>query len=385
MLLMKKNVVIVSNTTWSIFNFRRGLIQKLIYQGHQVTAIAPPDQYVDRVKSLGCNYIPLITLHQISKNPIRDLFLYRELKQIFRLINPDLIFLFTPKANIYGGMAAGKLNIDFISTINGLGYTFQTNSILSFLVKRLYKVGLKKSIKVFFQNKDDKAFFISEKIIKENKTELVAGSGVNISEFLPTENKEKNFTFLLCARLLLEKGVVEYLNAAKILRKQYPNVVFKIIGKKVKHPSAVDETVINQYHAEGIIQYIGETDEINNELSKVHVLVNPSSYLEGVPKISLEALSKGLPIITTNSVGCKETVNHLENGLIIPAKNSKALEEAMEFMINCSKEKLLEMGKKSRLKALNQFDERLVINHYLAYLHLPLYIANEKTDIAAVS
>lgn len=381
---MKKNIVIVSNTTWSIFNFRRGLIQKLINQGHQVTAIAPPDQYVDRVKLLGCNYIPLITLHQISKNPFRDLFLYRELKQIFRLLNPDLIFLFTPKANIYGGMAAGKLNIDFINTINGLGYTFQTNSILSFVVKRLYKIGLKKSIKIFFQNKDDKAFFIDKKIIEENKTELVPGSGVNTSEFIPVENKERNFTFLLCARLLIEKGVLEYLNAAKKLKKQYPNVVFKIIGKKVKHPSAVDETVINQFHNEGIIQYIGETDEINNELSKIHVLVNPSSYLEGIPKISLEALSKGLPIITTDSVGCKETVDHGQNGIIISIKNSKALENAMEFMINCSKEKLQEMGRKSRLKALNQFDERLVINHYLAYLHLPLYIATEKKEIAAV-
>lgn len=382
---MKKNILIVSNTTWSIFNFRKGLIQKLVSQGHQVTAISPPDQYVDRVKSLGCNYIPLVTLHQISKNPIRDLFLYRELKQIFRLINPDLIFLFTPKANIYGGMAAGKLGLDFINTINGLGYTFQTNSILSFLVKKLYRIGLKNSTKVFFQNKDDKAFFIKKKIIKENKTELVPGSGVNTAEFVPVENKSANFTFLLCARLLIEKGVIEYLNAAEILKKKYSNVAFKLIGKKVKHPSAVDESIINQYHNEGVINYIGETDEINRELSNVHVLVNPSSYLEGIPKISLEALSKGLPIITTDSVGCKETVDHMENGIIISMKDSSSLVKAMEFMINCSKEKLQEMGNKSRLKALNEFDERMVINHYLSYLHLPLYIASEKKEIAAVS
>lgn len=382
---MKKNILIVSNTTWSIFNFRKGLIQKLVSQGHQVTAISPPDQYVDRVKSLGCNYIPLVTLHQISKNPIRDLFLYRELKQIFRLINPDLIFLFTPKANIYGGMAAGKLGLDFINTINGLGYTFQTNSILSFLVKKLYRIGLKNSTKVFFQNKDDKAFFIQKKIIKENKTELVPGSGVNTDEFVPVENKSANFTFLLCARLLIEKGVIEYLNAAEILKKKYSNVAFKLIGKKVKHPSAVDESIINQYHNEGVINYIGETDEINRELSNVHVLVNPSSYLEGIPKISLEALSKGLPIITTDSVGCKETVDHMENGIIISMKDSSSLVKAMEFMINCSKEKLQEMGNKSRLKALNEFDERMVINHYLSYLHLPLYIASEKKEIAAVS
>ncbi len=382
---MKKNILIVSNTTWSIFNFRKGLIQKLVSQGHQVTAISPPDQYVDRVKSLGCNYIPLVTLHQISKNPIRDLFLYRELKQIFRLINPDLIFLFTPKANIYGGMAAGKLGLDFINTINGLGYTFQTNSILSFLVKKLYRIGLKNSTKVFFQNKDDKAFFIQKKIIKENKTELVPGSGVNTAEFVPVENKSANFTFLLCARLLIEKGVIEYLNAAEILKKKYSNVAFKLIGKKVKHPSAVDESIINRYHNEGVINYIGETDEINRELSNVHVLVNPSSYLEGIPKISLEALSKGLPIITTDSVGCKETVDHMENGIIISMKDSSSLVKAMEFMINCSKEKLQEMGNKSRLKALNEFDERMVINHYLSYLHLPLYIASEKKEIAAVS
>jgi glycosyltransferase involved in cell wall biosynthesis len=382
---MKKNILIVSNTTWSIFNFRKGLIQKLVSQGHQVTAISPPDQYVDRVKSLGCNYIPLVTLHQISKNPIRDLFLYRELKQIFRLINPDLIFLFTPKANIYGGMAAGKLGLDFINTINGLGYTFQTNSILSFLVKKLYRIGLKNSTKVFFQNNDDKAFFKKKKIIKEGKTELVPGSGVNTAEFVPVENKSANFTFLLCARLLIEKGVIEYLNAAEILKKKYSNVAFKLIGKKVKHPSAVDESIINQYHNEGVINYIGETDEINRELSNVHVLVNPSSYLEGIPKISLEALSKGLPIITTDSVGCKETVDHMENGIIISMKDSSSLVKAMEFMINCSKEKLQEMGNKSRLKALNEFDERMVINHYLSYLHLPLYIASEKKEIAAVS
>jgi glycosyltransferase involved in cell wall biosynthesis len=366
---MNSHIIIVSNTAWSIYNFRMGLIETLMEAGCNVTAMAPPDDYVPFIEESGCNFIGLHSLSQVGKSPINDLLFYNELRGYFRGIKPDAVLLFTPKPNIYGGMAAASLSIPYINTINGLGYMFQHNGLLTQVVKHLYKRGLRKSKRVFFQNKDDADFFQRIKILSADLIGVVPGSGVNTDYFLPVVKRyRKPVHFLLCARLVSEKGIHEYMQAAQVLKKKFPHALFRLIGKKAIHPSAVNEEIIKEYHNKGVIEYLGETDDIDGILNDIDVLVHPSYYKEGIPKILLEGLSKGLPVITTDSVGCRETVVHGENGLMIPPKDIKALTDAMHFMIKADKTVLSKMGQMSRKKAITEFSEGIVISHYLKEL-----------------
>ena len=366
---MPQHIIIVSNTAWSVSNFRMGLIKALISKGCRVTAMAPPDGNEKKLPPVGCAFIPLKNLSQAGTSPYRDWQLYLEFKRLFKQEKPDAVLLYTPKPNVYGSMAAAKLGIRCINTINGLGYTFQNPGMLSTLMLQLYRMSLRKSHKVFFQNKDDLSFFLDEKILDEKKTHLVAGSGVDTDAIQPVaKSPQKKFVFLLCTRLIAEKGVPEYIQAAHDLHTQFPDAVFRLIGKIAIHPSAIDESVLKKHMADGTIEYIEEIDDINAALNDVDVLVHPSYYKEGIPRILLEGLSKGLPIITTDSVGCRDTVDNEINGLIIPPKNAEALADAMRRMLTADKSVLENMGKASRQKALDEFDERKVIAEYLHYL-----------------
>ncbi len=378
---MSNHIIIVSNTAWSIYNFRQGLITALLDNGCQVTAMAPMDGFEEKIEELGCRFVALHSLSQVGKSPINDIAFYRELKNYFRGLRPDAVLLFTPKPNIYGGMAAASLKIKHINTINGLGYVFQHGGLLNYVVTKLYKRGLSKSHRVFFQNNDDAEFFLKNKIIHPDKVGHVPGSGVNTDLILPVVKRyRKAVVFLLCARLVGEKGIVEYMQAAEGLKKKFPHAVFRLIGKKALHPSAVREELIKQYQKKGVIEYLGETDDIDTVLNDIDVLVHPSYYKEGVPRVLLEGLSKGLPLITTDSVGCRETVVHGENGLLIPPKDVAALTNAMHFMIKADKSILAKMGQLSRKKAITEFDENIVIKYYLDELSINPVLQNAEID-----
>ncbi len=364
-----KHIVFVSNTAWSVYNFRLGLIKNLLLQGFRITIMACSDGYVNKIEALGCHFIPLKNLSLAGTNPAKDLQLYREFVSQFRKLKPDVVFLFTPKPNIYGGMAASWLNIKYINTINGLGYTFQQSGHLANLVIKLYYRALKKSTRVVFQNNDDRAFFLKHRIIKQNKSHLVPGSGVNTSLITPViKTPGDKFIFLLCSRLVVEKGIFEYIAAASELQKEFPHLVFRLIGKTAIHPSAIEEEILRQYHNKGVIEYLEEVEDINAALNNIDVLVHPSYYMEGLPRILLEGLSKGLPLITTDSVGCRETVKHLENGLLVPSKDVNALKNAMRFMVNAEPSILRKMGALSREMAVSRFSEEIVIDEYLQLL-----------------
>ncbi|HRI20239.1 MAG TPA: glycosyltransferase, partial [Panacibacter sp.] len=213
---------------------------------------------------------------------------------------------------------------------------------------------------------------------------LVAGSGVDINIMMPVNKTDNSkFVFLLCTRLIAEKGVMEFIAAAKELSGQFPKAAFRIIGKPAIHPNAIDISIITKYQREGVIEYFEEVDNISEALSNADVLVHPSYYKEGIPRILLEGLSKGLPIITTNSVGCKETVDHLKNGLLVEPKNIASLVNAMHYMLNASAAEMKEMSNYSRQKAVNQFDERIVIDEYLKYFPSGIFSELKTTSAAA--
>ncbi len=369
-----KNIAIVSNTSWYVYNFRKGLLKKLVDCGYTVFAIAPKDKFVPEIESLGCTFIELKNINNQGKNPLQDILLTLELRKIFISNRIEFCFLFTPKINIYGCIAVKFTAIKAVATINGLGFVFNDDQPgwLKFTVKELYTIAFKNLKAIIFQNNDDKEFFLRLKIINSLHQIIVTrGSGTNLEEFYQKRvfNANSNLFFLLSSRLIKEKGIYEYFEAAKNLKAKYPTVTFALLGLQADNPSSIPLEVINEIHNKKVIEYWGESEDMSSILNDVDVMVLPSYYKEGIPKILIEALAKGLPVITTNNVGCRETVDDGENGFLIEIKNAEALERAMEKMILMSCEELAAMGARSRTKAEQEFDEAYNHQAYLSVLN----------------
>jgi Glycosyltransferase len=337
-----------------------------------VTAIAPEDEYSKRItQELPCQFITLNHMNQKGTRISEDYRLFKEFKAIFSKNQFDVILSYTIKPNVYGNLAA-TAHPFIINTVNGLGYGLAQDNLLSRFLVRLYKIAFKRSNMVFFQNADDQQFFLEKKILTKEKASLVNGSGIDLQDFPPKKTYHADghsLRFLLCARLVKEKGILLYLEAAQQLKKKYPNCLFALAGMKAYNPSAIDEEILVSLHQEGIIDYLGAVDHINALLENYDVLVLPSYYREGIPRILLEGLSKGLPIITTNFVGCKETIKDNWNGYAVEPNNTNDLIDAMQRMIELPLEYRKQMGEHSRSLAEEKFDVHLVNNQYLQVIN----------------
>jgi glycosyltransferase involved in cell wall biosynthesis len=369
-----KNVAIVSNTSWYIYNFRKGLLQKLISAGYNVFAIAPKDKFVKEIENLGCVFIELKHIHNKGKNPFHDISLTLELRKIFKTNHLDFCFFFTPKINIFGSLAAKFTSIKTVATINGLGFVFSEGQPgwLKFTVEKLYTIAFKNLKAIIFQNNDDKNYFLESNIIDHRQEIIVVkGSGANLIEFDQKKifNSGNQLVFLLSARLIKEKGLSEYFEAAKNLKQKYPDITCALLGLQADNPSSVPLHVVEKMHEQKIIDYRGGTDNMSSVLNAVDVMVLPSYYREGIPKILIEGLAKGLPVITTDNIGCRETVDNGKNGFLIEVKNAGDLELAMEKMILMTTEDLANMGKHSREKAELEFDEAYNHKAYISILN----------------
>ncbi len=364
-----KRIILCSNTSWYLYNFRRGLIKALKNSTYEVVLISPLDNYSEKLKDLGCVHYG-IQLDNKGTNPFTDLILMHQLYKLFTKIKPDILLIFTIKPNIYGGIVAKFLNIPTINAISGLGTVFLNDKISSKIAKLLYKISLSKN-KVIFENKDDSQEFIKQKIIKKNQVILVPGCGIDTNSFKSkstTQNLSNKITFLLIARLIKDKGIVEYIDAIRVVKEKYPNAKFKILGSYYfDNPSSISKDEVDSWIAEGLIEYLGYTDAVLEEIERVDCVVLPS-YREGLSRVLLEAGSMSKPIITTNVAGCKEVVEDNYNGFLIPPKDSKSLAIAIEKMIELSPKKRDTMGTLGRLKIINEFDEKIVIKKYLNIL-----------------
>ncbi len=363
----KKNIAITSNTSWYLYNFRKNTIIFLINSGFNVYAISPFDEYSEKLEMLGAIHID-IKINSASKNPFIDLYTLLSFYKLFKLFKFDVILNFTPKNNIYGTLAAKLNKIKVINNIAGLGTLFINDNITSRLARNLYRYSQKYADKIFFQNNDDLSLFLEKNYVKKSKIDRLPGSGVDLSRFKLSlsENKHK-LRFLLIARMLYEKGITFYVDAARILKEKHGNnVEFCLLGfVGVNNPSAITNEQMNSWLSEGIINYLGTTDAVEYEIAKADCIVLPSFYREGVPKTLLEAGAMGKPIITTNNVGCRETVTHGLNGYLCQPKSVSSLVDAIDTFIKLPYEKKLEMGKNSRKKIEAEFDEQIVIKKYL--------------------
>lgn len=359
-------IIVLSNTSWYLFNFRLNLMRHLQSLGYEVLAVAPLDNYSSRFASYNIQF-HAITIDNQGTNPIKDSLLIARFVALFAKQQPTVILSYTPKCNIYAGLAAGFLNIPIINNVSGLGTAFIRKNFVTYIVKKLYIVSLRNSTKVFFQNKEDLQLFIDNRLVKKTLTGLLPGSGVDTQYFLPEKNKIVNnkFIFLLVARMLKDKGIIEFVEAASLLKKQYPSIECQLLGfLDVKNPSAISSQEMQTWVNEGIINYLGVSDSVLDYLRLADCVVLPS-YREGVPRSLLEAASVGKPLITTDAVGCREVVDEGINGFLCEVQNSNDLKTKMEKMFLLSESQRLQMGKNSRKKMLAEFDESIVINQYV--------------------
>lgn len=381
-------LLIVVNTAWNLYNFRSGLIRALVEAGYEVVAAAPYDDYAPRLEVLGCRFVPL-PMDNKGTSPLRDLMLLWRFQRLLRRERPAVFLGYTVKPNIYGSIAAHGLGIPVINNIAGLGMVFIRGGWLAWVVKALYRQAINHSQRVFFQNGDDRSLFLSEGLVRPEQTGLLPGSGVDLKHYVPValasgdivvgqnvvgvtgdladvEPAQCTFTFLLVARLLWDKGVGEFIEAARCVRLQVPNVQFKLLGfLDVQNPAAIDRATIDAWVSEGIVEYLGATDDVRPFLAAADCTVLPSYYMEGTPRCLLEAAAMACPIITTDWVGCRNVVDDGANGFLCRARDAEDLADKMMAMVRLAPAQRAAMGAAGRAKVEREFDERIVIEKYL--------------------
>jgi len=366
----KKTIAIALNTSWNIYNFRLGLLKALHDEGNHIVCIAPRDDYSQELEKFGFEYHD-IAINNKGTNPIEDAKLVVDFYKLYKKVSPDVILQYTIKPNVYGSVAAGLLDIPVISNISGLGTVFLNDSLSSKIARLLYKVALKFPKKVFFQNAHDRQLFIDLKLASESKTDLLPGSGIDTEKFKPLQLEKRDegrVKFLFIARLVKDKGLMEFVDAARAIcakKEQYQvTPEFYILGSYYPgNPTAIREDEMHQWEEEGIVTYLGASNDVQSVISKYDCIVLPS-YREGLSRVLLEAASMAKPIVTTDVPGCKDVVDDGVNGYMCQVKDADSLKEAMEKMIALSDDQRREMGQRGREKVMAEFDEKLVIEKY---------------------
>jgi glycosyltransferase involved in cell wall biosynthesis len=364
------SILISANSSWNIINYRAGLIAKLIERGFQVEVAAPSDDFSHKISGLGARFHP-VTLESSGLSPLRDAKLFIAYLRILRKLRPSAYLGFTAKPNIYGSMAAHVLGIKVVNNISGLGIVFTKAGPLRQLVEALYFLGLSRSDTVFFQNPDDLRLFRDRGLVTGDQARLLPGSGVDLEHFRPSPGPRASgpIRFLMVARMLWDKGVGEYVEAARILGENRSGPQLALLGPAgVDNPGAVPIAQIEKWVSEGLITYLGETDDVRMHLADADCVVLPSYYREGIPRSLIEAAAMGKPAITTDEVGCREAVEDGRTGFLCKARSASSLVGAMKMVMELDEQELVAMGSRARRKAEHEFDERLIFDAYIGAL-----------------
>lgn len=356
----KKRVLFLVNHDVVIYNFRLELVEKLLKEGYEVHISSPYGERIEDLKVLGAIYHE-IEIDRHGMNPVTELKLVRTYQQLIEAVKPDVILGYTIKPNIYGAMAAQKYTMPFIANITGLGTAVETEGIKQKIFILLYKIAFRNVQTVFFQNEENRKFFADHNIAA-GKHSLLPGSGVNLERFAVTEYPDDQIVkFLFISRIMKEKGIDQYLEAAKEIRKRYSNTEFHICGFcEEEYEGKLDE-----YVKRGIVLYHGMIRDVAGFLKNIHCVIHPSYYPEGISNVLLEACASGRPIITTDRSGCREVVDDGVNGYMIPQKNSKELVAAIEKFLKLNYIEKRQMGLNARDKVEKQFDRQIVVRAYM--------------------
>ena len=339
--------------------------------GYQVCVVAPEDEYAEKIKAEGIPFFPVRKLKRFSINPVHDLILYKEYVKVYSTLKPAFIFHYTIKPNIYGTLAARFCQIKCISITTGLGNAFAIKGLLRSFAKKLYKFSSLFALEVWFLNSTDRELFIKNHIIPEHKSFVLPGEGINTSRFksLVSVYKSGSNTFLLFSRMQYDKGVQTFVEATRILKKKGYDFSAQLLGQlDMNNPEAISLDTIDAWQQEGIISYLGTVTDVKAYIDSADIIVLPSYYMEGVPRVLLEAACMCKPIITTRNTGCAEVVDDGVNGYLCEAKNVEDLALQMEKFLHLPSEEREKMGIAGRRKVEEKFDEKIIIDIYKSKL-----------------
>ena len=368
----KLKIILFANTDWYLYNFRRSLAMELSSAGHDVLLISPAGEYGELLNSLGLRWVSL-PMERRSLNPLREVKLILWLYRLLRKEQVDLIHNFTIKCAVYGSLAARLAGVFArINAVAGMGYIFTNNSLKARLlrpvVRSLMRLALAgKHARLVLQNPDDVALFERTQLVDSAQIRLIPGSGVDCRRFRPTVRKRVNESFrvVLAARLLWDKGIAEYVAAARQLRATERKIDFLLAGNPDPgNPASVPEANVKEWVEEGLIEWLGHVDDMQTLFASVDAVVLPS-YREGLPKTLIEAAACALPLITTDVPGCREVVTDKVNGLLVSARDAEALADAIACLQD-DRKLATRLGLAAREKALQVFDERIVIERTVA-------------------
>lgn len=353
-------VLVLGGIAGSLIGFRGSLIRRMVENGHEVYACAPPasERTLSVLEDMGAIYREA-PLDRAGIHPLRDLASLEGLVRLMREVKPDSVLAYNIKPVIYGSLAAARAKVPRIfSMITGLGYAFSDSGLMSralgLVARRMYRSALRVNEKVFFQNPDDRSLFAAQRLLRaDEQAVLINGSGVELDRYEPAPYPEQ-VVFLLIARLMRPKGIDEFVAAARIVRRSHPDVGFHILGRNLEGPDAYSEAEIAGWKAAGV-DYLGFALDVRPVIAGASVFTLPSYYREGTPRSVLEALSMARPVITTDTPGCRETVEQGVNGLLVPPRDVDSLVAAMEYFVD-NRQRIEEMGQASRRLAERKYD-----------------------------
>lgn len=355
-----KTVLFIVNHNITIYNFRKELVQRLVSEGYCVVAALPVTEETKKITDLGCEVVDM-PVERRGTNPIHDFKLITGYRRIIRQVKPDVVLTYTIKPNVYGGMAAAGLKVPYLCTVTGLGVAIEGGGMLKKLSLMLYRMGLSKVTKVFFQNEANRQVFAEAKIGK-GRYELVSGSGVNIEEFdhIPFPDAENPVEFLFSSRVQKAKGVENFLEMAERIKKKYPKTVFHILGFCEDDYQERLEILSK----EGVVCYHGMLEDVRPILAKCQCLIHPS-YHEGMSNVCMEAAAAGRAVIASNINGCKEIIEDGVTGFLTEVNNTEDLTRAVERFLKMRYNEKMQMGEAGRKKMRREFDRKNVVSRYM--------------------
>ena len=359
------HILMTVNAAWNVWNFRRPLVIALLAEGHRVTVLAPPDETVPALEQLGCQFLPL-AMSVKGLNPLEGLALVRRMGRVFAAQRPDVVLSYTIKNNIFGAMAARLVGVPFIPNVTGLGTAFLSGGLLQTIAEFLYRHAFKPLPIVFFQNEDDRQLFVERRLVAPAQARLLPGSGIDLVHFAATDmpGPVGPPTFLMIGRLLRDKGVIEFVEAARQIKARRPDVRFQLLGAvESQNRTAIDAATLQGWVTAGLVDYLGTTPDVRPHIAAASCIVLPS-YREGAPRTLIEAAAMARPLIATDVPGCRAVIDRDRSGLFCDVRDVDSLAGAMQRFLDLPQAARAAMGQAGRAKMEREFDEALVVRAY---------------------
>jgi glycosyltransferase involved in cell wall biosynthesis len=358
------HIIFIANSAWNILNFRRPIIAAVLARGHSVTVLAPPDEATLKLQELGVRIVPL-AMDSKGLNPLQDAMLMLRLYRYFRAEQPNVVLSWTIKCNIFGAFAARMAGVPIIPNVSGLGTAFLSGAGLQRVAEALYQYSFDRLETVFFQNTEDAALFRKQALVKKEQAHCIPGSGIDLSHFTPAPLPKGPPTFLMIARILYDKGVLEYVDAAREIQLRYPGATFRLLGAiGSQNRSAIPASTVAEWQEEGVIEYLGTAEDVRPHIAQAQCVVLPS-YREGAPRTLIEGAAMERPAIATNVPGCRDVVEDRITGLLCAPRSATALATQCAHFISMSHAERVVMGKSARSRIEALYDDAIVVRAYL--------------------